>query len=196
MDYLYDKKEQKEWDLEQGIFEMAWYVWISGQAIFGFRWYGWFGEHRVPEVERFVWKIIHIASDFQKSAPNLRHHFARGAEVCPKTGASLCPGGNDMAKSGDNIAWCALWVPEIWDTIMPGVHKRPPNLGHNYARCAMTVSKQGQIIARCAETCPQSGAYKWNSKMVCPESGATLCPVCKTFSQIYFTHWQARNKKL
>ena len=177
------------------IFEMAWTVWISGQFIFVFRWYEWILWHRVPELEQSVWNskhnasnlqksawnMRHIVSELQKSAPNLRHNYAWGAEVCPKTGASLCLGGNDMAKSGDNIARCAIWVPEIWDTIMPGGQKRVRNLGHDYARCAITVSKLGQIIARCAETCPRSEAYKWNSKMVCPESGVTFCPGCKTF---------------
>jgi hypothetical protein len=138
------------WNLEHDILETAWNVWIFRPFIFVSRWYEWFWGHRVPEMDSSVWKINVIALVFQKSAPNLRHNYARGAEVCPKTGASLCPGGNDMAKSGDIIAWCALWVPEIWGTILPGVHKRPPNLGDHYAWGAMTVSKLRQIIARCA----------------------------------------------
>jgi hypothetical protein len=146
------------------IFEMAWTVWISGQFIFVFRWYEWILWHRVPELEQSVWNskhnasnlqksawnMRHIVSELQKSAPNLRHNYAWGAEVCPKSGASLCPGGNDIVIFRHNIAWCALWVPEIWGTILPGVHKRPPNLGDHYAWGAMTVSKLRQIIARCA----------------------------------------------
>ena len=27
-------------------------------------------------------------------------------------------------------------LPQIWDTIMPSVHKSVRNLGHDYARCA------------------------------------------------------------
>jgi hypothetical protein len=65
----------------------------------------------------------------------------------------------DEGSSGSALMGCRS-LPEIWDTIMPGVQKSARNLGHHFARCAMTVSKLGHEIARCAETCPRSGAYK------------------------------------
>lgn len=145
--------------------------WCFRETPWSIRWYERILQHRVPEVEKSVWKHTHIVSGVQKSALNLGHNIARGAKYSLRSGGRYSEVGILCLKFGARF-------PEVGILCL--------KFGARFSEVRIICLKSEACFSEVGIVYPESeawfpevgiisprfGAYKWDFKTVCPESRA------------------------